>query len=95
MDNLDGKKPSKREWLRFQPRCIRLRDAPAYLGVNKNFFNAEVRPHVREIRIGDRGIGFDRLDLDEFFEAYKARNSRPGRAMEGGIAWDSKKSRQG
>jgi hypothetical protein len=28
----------------FQPRFIRLRDAPCYLGMDKNRFNREVRP---------------------------------------------------
>jgi hypothetical protein len=28
------------------PRFIRLRDAPSYLGMDKNRFNREVRPHV-------------------------------------------------
>ena len=33
------------------PRIIRLRDAPAYLGMDKNRFNAEVRPHLHEKRM--------------------------------------------
>jgi len=48
-------------WL---PRLIRLRDAPHYLGMNKNYFNRVVRGEMPEIRIGDRGIAFDRVDLD-------------------------------
>ena len=81
--------------LGFTPRVLRLRDAPRYLGMNKNYFNERVRPYVPEIPIGDRGICFDVLDFDKWLDAYKARNSRPGQAIEGGIAWDSKKSRQG
>jgi hypothetical protein len=46
------------------PRLIRLRDAPRYLGMDKNRFNREVRPHVSVIRIGAQGIAFDRIDLD-------------------------------
>ena len=46
------------------PRLIRHRDAPAYLGMDRNRFDAEVRPFLTEIPIGDRGIAFDRLDLD-------------------------------
>ena len=42
------------------PRIIRFRDAPAYLGMDRNRFNAEVRPHVTEIPIGKQGVGFDR-----------------------------------
>jgi len=53
------------------PRLIRLRDAPAYLGMNKNYFNAHVRRSIPEISIGKRGIAFDRLDLDAWVMHYK------------------------
>jgi hypothetical protein len=33
------------------PRFIRLRDAPAYLGMDRHRFNYEVRPHLTEIPI--------------------------------------------
>ena len=36
------------------PRLIRLRDAPAYLGMDRNRFNAEVRPLLPEIPIGEQ-----------------------------------------
>jgi len=61
------------------PRLIRLRDAPAYLGMDRNRFNQTVRPCLIEIPIGDQGIAFDRLDLDAWAEDYKCRNGRPGR----------------
>jgi hypothetical protein len=61
------------------PRYIRYRDAPAYLGVDRNRFDAEVRPFIVEIPIGDRGIAFDRLDLDAWADDYKNRNGRPSR----------------
>ena len=61
------------------PRLIRLRDAPAYLGMDRNRFNQTVRPCLIEIPIGDQGIAFDRLDLDAWAEDYKSRNGRPGR----------------
>jgi hypothetical protein len=77
----------------FQPRLIRLRDAPDYLGMDRNRFNIEVRPYVTEIPVGVQGVGFDRLDLDRWFEEYKSRNGRPGHAMERRASWD-KKSRQ-
>lgn len=64
------------------PRVIRLRDAAFYLGMDNNRFNVEVRPYVTEVRIGKQGVGFDRLDLDEWFEQYKARNGRPGKPIE-------------
>jgi len=72
------------------PRVIRLRDAPAYLGTNKNFFNAEIRPYLTEIPIGAQGVAFDRLDLDKWFDDYEAGNGRPGKAMKGGLSWDRK-----
>jgi hypothetical protein len=56
--------------LAFPPRLLRLRIAPAYLGVNKNVFNKLVRPCVRVITIGKRGIAFDRLELDAWAEEY-------------------------
>ena len=65
------------------PRLIRLRDAPHYLGIDRNRFNAEVRPLVTAIRIGVQGIAFDRLDLDEWADQYKQRNGRPGTPRKG------------
>jgi len=46
------------------PRLIRFRDAPNYLGMDRNRFNAEVRGCVTEIPIGAQGVAFDRLELD-------------------------------
>ena len=59
------------------PRLIRLRDIPAYLGMDRNRFNAEIRPYLIEIPIGEQGIAFDRLDLDAWVDHYKSRNGRP------------------
>lgn len=67
----------------FPPRLLRFRHAPAYLGMDRNRFNHEVRPFVREIPIGDRGVAFDRLELDAWADAYCARNGRPARLAEG------------
>lgn len=61
------------------PRFIRYRDAPGYLGVDRGRFNTEIRPYLIEIPIGDRGIAFDRLDLEEFADQYKRRNGRLSR----------------
>jgi len=58
--------------------------------MDPNRFNAEVRPYLLEIPIGKQGIGFDRLDLDAWFEDYKSSNGRPGKAMKGGSSWDRK-----
>lgn len=52
------------------PRFLRMRDAPRYLGMCPRTFNTEVRPHVREFRIGKQGIGFDRKDLDVWADQY-------------------------
>src|SRR5688572_33295945 len=75
--------------LAVQPRIIRFRDAPIYLGMDRNRFNTDVRPHVTEIPIGVQGIGFDRLELDAWFDEYKTRNGRPGRRR-GVKSWDAK-----
>ena len=68
------------------PRILRFRDAPRYLGMDRNRFNSEVRPYVTEVPIGKQGIGFDRLELDAWFEDYKSRNGRP--AQKGANTWD-------
>jgi hypothetical protein len=72
------------------PRIIRFRDAPFYVGMDRNRFNVEVRPHVVEIPIGTQGIGFDRLELDAWVEDYKSRNGRPAR--KGDTTWDANTS---
>lgn len=59
------------------PRLIRLKDAPTYLGMDRNRFNVEVRPKLLEIPIGIQGIAFDRLDLDAWVEHYKQCSGRP------------------
>jgi len=46
------------------PRLLRFRDAPRYLGMDRDGFNAEVRPYVTNISIGRQGIAFDQLELD-------------------------------
>src|SRR5687768_584632 len=71
------------------PRLIRMRDAPAYLGIDKNRFNAEVRPHLIEIPLGEHGIAFDRLDLDAWVDEYIARNGRKRETTVGGETWQN------
>ena len=61
------------------PRILRYRDAPGYLGMDRTKFDTEVRPAVTEIPIGQRGIGFDRIELDAWIEAYITSRGRPGR----------------
>ncbi len=74
---------------RPQPRLIRFRDAPFYLGMDRNRFNAEVRPSLTEIPIGTQGVAFDRLELDAWVEEYKQRNGRPAQ-RKGLLTWDDK-----
>jgi hypothetical protein len=57
------------------PRFIRLRDAPQFFGMDKNRFNAEIRPFLREIRIGRQGRAFDRLEMEAFADDYKLTHS--------------------
>lgn len=71
------------------PRLIRLRDAPRYLGMDKNRFNREVRPFLTEIRIGTQGVAFDRLEMEAAADDYKSRNGRP--AAERSKPWDNQR----
>lgn len=75
----------------IQPRVIRLRDAPDYLGMDKNRFNEEVRPFVTEVPIGVHGIAFDILDLDAWWEDYKFRTGCSKSSFKGKKTWDKQK----
>lgn len=70
-------RPTARAALAMLPRFIRLRDAPQYLGMDKNRFNRDVRTALTAIPIGVQGIAFDRLELDAWAEDYVRRNGRP------------------
>ena len=72
------------------PRLVRFRDAPGYLGMDRNRFNSEVRPLITRIPIGRQGIAFDRLELDAWVEDYISRNGRPAKRSE---TWDARKHR--
>ncbi|WP_422625982.1 hypothetical protein [Pseudomonas mohnii] len=52
------------------PRFIRFMDAPGYLGMCRDEFNKTVRPNVSEFPIGKQGVAFDRIELDEWADAY-------------------------
>lgn len=73
------------------PRVIRAKDAPRYLGMDRNRFAREVRPYLISIPIGKQGKGYDRLDLDSWFEQYKKRNGQPGALLklEGEEQWEN------
>ena len=91
----------------MQPRVIRMKEAPTYLGMCTRVFNELVRPFVREFRIGVQGIGFDREDLDRWLCDYleksaidktneraddnKCSGVRRGETV-GGKSWREKKS---
>lgn len=83
---MDSKNPTAVSENRLLPRFIRFRDAPFYLSMDRNRFNAEVRPYLTRIPIGSRGIAFDRLKLDAWVEDYKSRNGRPAKRSS---IWDA------
>lgn len=72
------------------PRVIRATDAPRYLGLDKNKFNKIVRPYIAAVPLGTHSIGYDRLDLDSWWEEYKSRHGRPGaeQIVGGNQQWD-------
>ncbi|MCQ4266941.1 hypothetical protein NAV28_06900 [Pseudomonas stutzeri] len=79
------------------PRILRANAAPAYLGMCRSEFNRTVRPFIREFPIGVQGVGFDRLELDAWADAYIAKASieksgaqgedRPCSRRRGGQPW--------
>lgn len=40
------------------PRLIRQKSAPGYLAVDKNKFNAEIRPYLTEIPLGAKSLAY-------------------------------------
>jgi len=66
-----GNKASARS-LPLAPRFIRAGEAPTYLSMSLPLFNEIVRPYVNEFPIGERGVGFDRQELDEWASSYVA-----------------------
>jgi len=56
--------------------------------MDRNRFNKEVRPSQTEIPIGEQGIAFDRIELDE----YKSKNGHQGK-RQGVQLWDAKERR--
>ncbi|MDD2056556.1 hypothetical protein NPS58_03735 [Pseudomonas putida] len=55
---------------RILPRILRAGEAPKYLGMCRAEFNKTVRPYVSEFPIGERGVGFDREELDAWMNDY-------------------------
>jgi predicted DNA-binding transcriptional regulator AlpA len=64
----------------MQPRLLRMRDAPAYLGMSERTFNQVVRPNIREVVIGVQGVAFDREELDRWADKFMEENAveKPG-----------------
>ena len=62
--------------LALQPRIIRVGQAPSYCGMSDRVFEADIRPHLTEIKIGVQGKAFDRFELDEVLNQYIARYGR-------------------
>lgn len=59
----------------IQPRLLRMRDAPEYLGMSERVFNQIVRPNVREVVIGVQGVAFDREELDQWADTFMEENA--------------------
>ena len=64
--------PSRPRRESILPRFIRAGAAPIYLGMCRAEFDKTVRPYVSEFPIGERGVGFDREELDDWATAYVA-----------------------
>lgn len=74
-----------------QPRILRAKHAPSYLGMCRAEFDKTVRPHVSEFPIGRQGVGFDRLELDAWADAYIAAHSIDKRPpSENALLFDSR-----
>ena len=46
--------------------------------MDRNRFNRDVKPYLVAVPIGTQGLGYDRLDLDEWWEEYKSLYGQPG-----------------
>ena len=60
--------------MQTQPRIIRVSKAHLYLGMCRETFTKDIRPHLTEFRVGIRGKGFDRTELDEVADRYMEAN---------------------
>tara|TARA_R110000822_G_scaffold283119_3_gene404654 strand:- start:424 stop:825 length:402 start_codon:yes stop_codon:yes gene_type:complete len=85
------------------PRFLRASTAPAYLGMCREEFNKTVRPNVREFPIGKQGIGFDRIELDQWADSWAESmaiekqtdqdNNPPRSGRQGAKQWREKQCR--
>lgn len=74
------------------PRLLRLRDAPAYLGMDRHCFDKMVRPTVKLLRISKQGIAVDRLDLDAWVVHTKQRSDPPAAHQRRRKTWQKNES---
>ena len=74
-------KPESSRTLVLQPRFIRFRDAPAYLGMDRSKFNEMVRPFLTEIPLGKQAVAFEKVEIDAWADHYIQRNGRRPRAQ--------------
>lgn len=75
----------------IQPRLIRATKAHIYLGMSRDLFDKEVRPHIKAAPLGRQGVVFDRLDLDRFADEYMSRNGRRPADEKGVTSWVERK----
>jgi len=61
--------------MNYPPLILRPEEAVYYVGLGRTVFEKEIRPMLPIILIGSRGIGFDRLDLDDAVSHYKEKYS--------------------
>lgn len=45
--------------------------------MDRNRFNADVRPYVTQVPVGKQGVGFDWIELDAWFDEYRRAASLP------------------
>ncbi len=62
----------------YPPRIMRPPEAIYYCGLGRTVFEKQIRPLLQSIPVGDRGVGFDRLDLDDAVSQYKELHSQTG-----------------
>ena len=77
----------------MQPKWVRLRDIPAYTGMDQKLFNRIVRPHLVEIRLSSKCVAFDKVDLDHWMDEYKVGNGLPPDQKGGKKSWEGRKRR--
>ena len=72
---------TKNTLIAFNARIIRAGYAKAYAGMSERVFNRAIRPFLREIEIGEQGVGFDRVELDRVLEQYIESHSTPAKEV--------------